>query len=139
VEPFCARFRYPKWELAEGLDAGDLKGKWKKKDTGQTKAQQAAEDNVKIEQVLESIRQPMTQAEILSRGEELGIKHWNRDVVRELVKTWQKQKRATEVQEHAGQQPAMYIRTDIAAMAPLQQETDKTNDVGQLEQGGSSA
>lgn len=103
--PFCAKFNYPKWELADECDPEDLKGA-KRKAVEKTVGGGDAES---LKKLCALITKPMTVGQIVELGKQFKLKPWHWDRVwRGIVPDWIKSGEVKEVREKSGRTPAAY-------------------------------
>ncbi len=147
VKPFCARFKYPKWEVAEKLDPEDVKGKTKKageRKVGERRQQdkevtpddaeaKRANELDELERVRALMVRPMTIEEIVKIGQPFKLNPWHWDRVwRSVLPGWLKANKVREVHPKRGRQPATYqALTELTEQAdfsqlsePLTEHTD---------------
>ncbi len=128
LEPFCARFKWPKWE-ATSHDVELLRGMAKKNGLGSmrvggdgqtmTKEQKKEHEKQRAREfVLRVLDKPMSQGDILSAGNGNGFYPWNRDRARELIEELQKEKAIKVAVEGAGRTATTYILSTIQEVAP---------------------
>ena len=114
-EPFCARMRYPRWELAPDLDPELLKGMAATRERAadnRTQKQQKQEDAALSEQLLRQITTPMTTEEIFTAGKILGFNKWELHHCKKLITEWKAHGRLQVVTERAGSRGATHQKVD---------------------------
>ena len=101
IEKFCARFKWPKWEEASGLDPEELKApEGKKKDSGfgsmkvggdgsakrMTREEKKLDERRRVEEFMRSeIKTPAMIQDIIAKGQGKGFFPWNRDRLKVLI------------------------------------------------------
>ncbi len=132
IDRFCARFKWPMWELAESYDVEALKGLPKKKDAyGNQKVgdpkrphlSKKEEERMRLDEMVLEIQSPMTQSDILALGEGRRFFPWNLDRIKYLLPCWIKDNIIKVVDEKRGRLPATYISTK--ALSPKAVEKKK--------------
>ncbi len=124
IAPFCAKFKWPRWEEAPNADPEMLKGLQKKLGSmrvgGSTEAgQEAAKISRKAEErkridafVAEAITEPKSIPEIIQLGYGRSLGTWNRDKMKVLIPALLKDGVLKLVSAANGNQPAKYIATE---------------------------
>lgn len=129
-EPFCARMRYPRWELAPDLDPAQLKGLEGKKEREDRVAEkkQRIEAEVRLkEQLLEKITKPMTPAEIQATGIGLGIK-WSKNLCLSWINGMVGGAKLAKLSDQRGSVAATYgpigVQSETKVASPNPAQTD---------------
>lgn len=129
IAPFCARFKWPKWELADNYSPDDLKGIKKKgpgstmvggdKQRPMTREEKKADSRRRsIEFVLTETVVPKSEGEILNNGKTTGLYPWNRFSLHLLIEELLKDGKIKVSAKGAGQVATKYI----SCSAPPQSE-----------------
>lgn len=118
IASFAAKFKFPRWEIATGVDVEELKQKTTAKaNGGGLPKDRAADDIAKCNKLLAAINKPMTQQQILELGETMYISKWGRNKLRGLITLWKQNGKIKELdptQDHldgAGRPSQTYIAT----------------------------
>lgn len=103
IQPFCATFKYPVWELNPNADPDDMVQDKK------TTAVKAAQNRDSIERFLESeIGKPMTIKDIVKLGYTRGFNPWSRSTAYPIILDCVKNGKMRLVDGQAGNRPATY-------------------------------
>ncbi len=121
IAPFCARFKWPRWEEAPNSEPDNLKGL--KKNPG---AMKVGGENVpkqdwravqkkRIEAfITKEVVTPMSEGDILTLGNKHKFRPWNRVFVKALREDLVKDGKLRLVTEGSGRNPYLYISTSVA-------------------------
>ncbi len=136
IETFCAKFRFPVWELDENADPTALLGA--KEDGfgarsvgGQTDVDPFAGEGQKLDAVLARIKKAVTVRDILGLGSDLGIRGWKRDkVLKRLIPQWLKDGKIFVIDQGKGNAATTYGLTkyDMTTPSDEDREYDQTED-----------
>ncbi len=129
IAPFCARFKWPKWEDAPNSDPELLKGansnKYGNQRVGGKKGEEKPRMDMKLDEksriemfIEQEVTFPMNAAEILAKGEGRKFKTWSRDKLKTLVPELIAAGKLRLVVEAKGARGATYISTAASSTPP---------------------
>ncbi len=116
IEPFCARFKFPVWSEAKGLDPTRLLGA--KEDFGGRKVgtnaagQSVGEDREKLDDLYETLNGRFDVKRVLVVGKDLGIAGFSFRTVQRLLKTWSDSGKITKTSDSGGSKGNYYTKPD---------------------------
>lgn len=142
ISPFCARFKFPKWELVEHADPEALKGLKKKPgdqrvgsntpaptSTSERKSNISPEDIKTIDELLKSLTTPTPISEIIRLGTGR-IRQWKKSHVYAQIAAWKRDGVLREVAAGGGRSAAtfVYVERNISDSTEALDSTDGTDD-----------
>jgi hypothetical protein len=123
-ESFCARMKFPRWELAPDSDPTMYKGaaKEKEREEKRTNKQKQIEQDLQLkDQLVDKITTPMKPSEIEALGAGLGISRWNLNQARTFANQMVGLKRLIIIDKRGGSGGWKFIK---AGLEPKQEITN---------------
>ncbi len=141
IAPFCAKFKWPRWENAPGSLPDNLKGLKKQPGAARTGGGKPGEQSAptdwrsdekrRINEFVDEIVTPKTIPEILSMGNSRSFRPWNRDRMKKLIPELITEGKLKEVTKANGPHGATYMSSAVKEhFAPPDDEENKNSHDG---------
>ena len=117
VAPFCVRFKFPRFDLAESYDPEALKGKDGQRGGASRSREREDADKDKKAQLLAAIKQPTSKDGIVRLAETIGLSGKSPSSIKRLIDEWTRDNKLIISEAQKGKNPATWVNPIAAAQA----------------------